>query len=164
MTAVEHVNRRLVVALPESYDDAVTRYEALVPEISYAAFAAAHSWAETLDIAEAQAPHGFLRYYSGDVTAAMAGSGSRWRATQYLMGNHTIAERMYRHDPAVMLHAPLRTVIYLGADGVPKFAVDQPSMLFDSYGAPEISAVGRYLDDLLGRLIALLGADVPETL
>jgi hypothetical protein len=27
-------------------------------------------------------------------------SPSFWKATEYLMGNHTIAERMFRHDPA----------------------------------------------------------------
>jgi hypothetical protein len=31
------------------------------------------------------------------------------------MGNHTIAERMYRHDPRTMLCTPLRTVRKLGA-------------------------------------------------
>jgi len=50
-----------------------------------------------------------MRYYRSELTAVMAGSPSLWKATQYLMGNHTIAERMFRHDPAVMLHAPLRT-------------------------------------------------------
>ncbi|MDT5348412.1 MAG: hypothetical protein QOH91_1699 [Mycobacterium sp.] len=40
-----------------------------------------------------------------------AGSPSFWKATEYLMGNHTIAECIFRHDPAVMLHAPLRTVV-----------------------------------------------------
>jgi hypothetical protein len=57
-----------------------------------------------------------MRYYRGDVTAAMAGSPSFRKATEYLMGNHTIAERMFRHDPAVMLHAPLRTVVYADQD------------------------------------------------
>lgn len=36
-----------------------------------------------------------------DVTAAMAGSGSFWKAPEYLMGNHTIAERMFHHDPDI---------------------------------------------------------------
>jgi hypothetical protein len=29
----------------------------------------------------------------------------------YLMGNHAIVEQMFRHDPRVLLYAPLRTVI-----------------------------------------------------
>jgi uncharacterized protein (DUF302 family) len=90
----------------------------------------------------------------------MSGSPSLWKTTQYLMGNHTIAERMYRHDPSVMLHAPLRTVLYVDPDGDTKLAVDQPSLLFDSYGKPEIAAVGRELDGLLAGLITSLGGDV----
>jgi hypothetical protein len=38
----------------------------------------------------------------------MASSPSFWQATQYLIGNHTIAERMFRHKPSVMPPAPLR--------------------------------------------------------
>ena len=30
----------------------------------------------------------------------------------YLMGNATIAEQMFRHDPRAMLYAPLRTLIW----------------------------------------------------
>lgn len=33
------------------------------------------------------------------------------RCTTYLMGNHIVAERMYRHDSGVMLYAPLRVTI-----------------------------------------------------
>ncbi|MGO4422860.1 hypothetical protein AB4Z54_30200 [Streptomyces sp. MCAF7] len=72
-----------------------------------------------------------MRYYRSDITAATAGSPSSWKATQYLMGDHTIAERMFRHDPSVMLlHAPLRTLLYADPDGDTKRAVDQPSLLF----------------------------------
>jgi hypothetical protein len=56
-------------------------------------------------------------------------------------------------------HASLRTLIY--ADGDTKLAVDQPSLLVDSYARPEIAPVGRELDALLAQLIALLGGEVP---
>ncbi|WP_349270437.1 hypothetical protein MPNTM1_01481 [Mycolicibacterium parafortuitum] len=141
MSIVEHTTRRLVVAVPGSYHDVIARYESLVPEVDYAALTA---------------DDGFRRYHRGDVDAVMTATGVPWRATQYLMGNHAIAARMYRHDPAVMLHAPLRTLVYAGADGATTFTVDQPSSLFDSYSRPEISVVGRYLDDLLDALIGQL--------
>ncbi|HYR16429.1 MAG TPA: DUF302 domain-containing protein, partial [Mycobacterium sp.] len=82
----------------------------------------------------------------------------------YLMGNHTIAERMFRHEPSVMLHAPLRTLIYADPDGDTKLAVDQPSLLFAGYNVPEIAAVGRELDALLAQLIGLLGGEIPGQL
>ena len=159
--AVDHPSRRLVVALPQPYDAARELYETLVPEEDSARFFQMASWQATLELAEINAPHGFMRYYRSDITAAMAGSQSLWKTTHYLMGNHTIAERMFRHEPSVMLHAPLRTVIYADADGDTKFAVDQPSLLFASYGDPRIAYVGHELDTLLAQLIILLGGGLP---
>jgi len=163
-TAVDHSSRRLLVALPQPYDQARERYESLVPEVDFARFFQMASWQATLELAEINAPHGFMRYYRSDVTALMASSRSFWKATQYLMGNHTIAERMFRHDPSVMLHAPLRTLLYANADGDTKFAVDQPSVLFASYHNPDIDTVGKELDALLVGLIELLGGEVPKQL
>lgn len=161
---VEHPVRRLVVELPHSYDQARTEYERLVPTVDAAALAAASSWAEQVEIAKSSAPLGFLRYGRMDIAQYMAGSLSRWKATQYLMGNHTIAETMFRYDPAVMLHAPLRTLIYVSPDGATRLAVDQPSLLFGSYQDPRIAEVGRYLDSRLAGVVTALGATVPHEL
>lgn len=48
-------------------------------------------------------------------------------------GNHTIAERMYRYDPAVMLYAPLHTMIWGSPDGATHFTFDRPSDQFGSF-------------------------------
>jgi hypothetical protein len=163
-TVIEHPDRRLLIALPEPYDSARRHYETLVPEVEYARFSQAASWQAVLDLANINAPHGFMHYARMDVTALMASSPSCWQATQYLMGNHTIAERMFRLEPSAMLHAPLRTLLYADTDGDTKLAVDQPSLLFASYDKPEIAAVGEELDALLVGLIELLGGEVPEHL
>jgi uncharacterized protein (DUF302 family) len=163
-TAVKHRSRRLIVHLPRPYDEARELYETLVPEVDAAQFGQMANGQATLELAEINAPHGFMRYHRRDVTAAMAGSASFWKATGYLMCNHTIAERMFHHDPAVMLHAPLRTVVYADVDGDTILAVDQPSLLFASYNNPDITAVAEYLDRLLGRLIITMGADLPPQL
>ena len=162
--AIDHSCRRLVVALPAPYDEAREQYETLVPEVDATRFYQMASWHATLELAEINAPHGFMRYARMDVTALMASSPSFWKATQYLMGNHTIAERMFRHDPSVMLHAPLRTLLYADANGDTKFAVDQPSVLFASYHTPDIDTVGDELDALLVGLIELLGGEVRNQL
>ena len=106
----------------------------------------------------------FLIYWSSDVTPLVALAGDRGRCVQYLMGNHTIAERMYRHEPAVMLYAPLRTVICTGPDGRTVFAVDQSSTVFASFGIREITEVGIELDRKLAALLNVLGAPVPGVL
>jgi hypothetical protein len=163
-TAIDYPDRRLVIALPEPYDAARDHYETLVPEADSARFYQMTSWQAVLELTEINAPHGFMYYARMDVTALMAPSPWSWKATQYLMGNHTIAERMFRYDPSVMLHAPLRTLLYADTDGDTKLAVDQPSLLFASYGDPNIASVGRELDDLLGALIELLGGTIPHQL
>ena len=163
-SAVDHPSRRLIVDLPHLYDEARELYETLVPEADMARFGQMANWQATLELAEVNAPQGFMRYYRIDVTAAMAGSASFWKATEYLMGNHTIAELMFHHDPAVMLHAPLRTLLYADADGDTKLAVDQPSLLFASYTNPDIATVGYRLDYLLALLISTMGGDVPSAL
>jgi hypothetical protein len=71
---------------------------------------------------------------------------------------------MFRHDPSVMLHAPLRTMLYADPDGDTQFAIDQPGLLFASYRDPGIADVGRELDTLLAGLITLLGGDPPAQL
>ncbi|MEV8514607.1 DUF302 domain-containing protein [Dactylosporangium sp. NPDC051484] len=163
-TVIDHPDRRLVVALPHTYERAREHYEALVPEADLAALHRSGSWAQKLELAGSNAPHGFMRYYTADIAAVMAGSARSWSAMQYLMGNHTIAERMYRHDPSVMLHAPLRTLLYTDPGGGTRLAVDQPSLLFASYGDARIAEVGEELDALLARLLALLDADPPKEL
>ena len=161
---VEHPSRRLVIALPLIYADAVERYEQLVPPADLAAFLNAPTWQASVELARRRAPYGFLRYHQIDISALMGDSGAPWNAIQYLTGNHTIAAGMFRINPAVMLHAPLRTLLYTGADGRTSLAVDQPSLLFDSYLDDEISSVGTELDQLLSRLITALGGIVPAEL
>ncbi|WP_164835800.1 DUF302 domain-containing protein [Actinacidiphila soli] len=161
---IQHTSRRLLVPLPMQYDKAVKAYEQLVPRVDAARFAQLATWDAVLELADINAPLGFMIYWRADVTATMAGSPSGWKSTEYLMGNHTTAERMHRHDPSAMLHAPLRTVIYADADGDTYFAIDQPSALFSSYDNPAITEVGLHLDSLVAGLLTELDAPVPAEL
>ena len=154
----------LIVTLPRPYDAACEHFETLVPEADLQRFYQLGSWNATLELAEINGPHGFMHYYRSDVCALMAGSQSLWKATQYLIGNHTIAERAFREDASAVLHAPQPCVIYADPDGDTKLAVDQPSLLFDSYDNKHITEVGRELDARLAQLITLLGGDVPPQL
>ncbi|WP_375487569.1 hypothetical protein [uncultured Mycobacterium sp.] len=38
--------------------------------------------------------------------------GHKTRVMTYMMGNNVVVETMYRHDPAVMLYAPLRKFVF----------------------------------------------------
>lgn len=163
-TVVTYTVNRLVVPLPDAYEAAVRRYEELVPVVDRARFGQLGSWEAVKELAAINAPLGFMIYWKADVTAIMAASPSGWKSTEYLMGNHVIAERMFHHDPGVMLHAPLRTEIYADRAGDTQFIIDQPSTHFASYAVPEIAEVGRHLDQLVAGLLAALGAPVPPEL
>jgi Domain of unknown function DUF302 len=165
---VTHDVNRLVIEVTESFDGFRERYEQAVPKMEPHHLAdliqRQAPWSEVLADADATAPHGFVIYFSWDFAPLMALAGDRGRCVMYRMGNHTIAERMYRHDPAVMLYAPLRTALCDGADGQTRFVIDQPSTLFASFGVPEIAAVGVELDRKLIGLLEALGAPVPAGL
>ena len=161
-TATDHADRRLVVALPGPYDQVREHYETLVPEADLGRFSRAASWQATVELAKVNALHGFMRYYRGDITAVMAGSPSSWKATQYLMGNHTIAERMFRHDPSVMLHAPLRTQLRAAPPAGPGGAVVHGDFRLDNcimarQMPPSVAAVLDWELATLGDPLADLG-------
>jgi hypothetical protein len=90
--------------------------------------------------------------------------GHRTRAITYMVGNNVIVETMFRHDPGVMLYAPLRIAIYESTEGTIHLSVDQPSSRFGSFGDPRISEVGSQLDVILRALLQLLGVPVPAEL
>jgi hypothetical protein len=161
---ISHTVRRLDVPVPASFDEVIRRYEQLVPAIDVARFGQLATWDGAVELAEINAPMGFMLYWKGNVTASMAGSQYSGKCAEYLMGNHVIAERMCRHDPSVMLHAPLRTAIYADDAGDTHFVIDQPSTFFNSYDNPAIAEVGQYLDNLVAGLLEALDAPVPAEL
>ncbi|MEU4092852.1 DUF302 domain-containing protein [Streptomyces sp. NPDC026673] len=165
--SVRYEVTRLDVPLPGSFDEAVRRYETLVPPYREAKtlriVESGGSWESALAQAERNAPHGFMIFWRNAGTALMSLAGDRTPFIMYLMGNYAIAERMFRHDPSAMMHAPLRTEIYQGPDG-PRFVIDKPSSHFDSFGSAEIAQVGLELDRKVADLFALMEAPVPAGL
>lgn len=92
---------RLTIAAGD-YDDLPARFESTVPTAPMAAVNAlierGADWDEMLELIDNAAPYGFLIYTRIDIGPVMASAGDGGRGVEYLMGNHTIAERMYRHD------------------------------------------------------------------
>lgn len=84
----------------------------------------------------------------------MQAAGDEAECIAYLMGNHVVAERMFRHDPRAMLYAPLRTVVWEDSFGDAWFTVDLPTTQFGSFGIDEVSRVGDELDTLADSLVA----------
>lgn len=163
-TETVHSVRRLAVPLRRPYAETIARFEELVPAVDYARFMALTEWAQVQALVQQVAPLGFMRYWTSDIPAMMVGDARGGECSEYLMGNHVVAERMYRHDPSVMLYAPLRVVIRADDASEGVFVIDQPSMLFDSFGRPEIAAIGRELDGKVAGVLTALGAAPPTIL
>jgi uncharacterized protein (DUF302 family) len=164
MSAFPHQVTRLVFDIDVPFDDFRHRYEAAVPSFDINDLSLFEGWDSVLERTAELAPNGFLLYGRVDAGPLMALAGHKTRCITYLMGNHTIAETMFGHDPGVMLYAPLRTVLYEDGDGNVHFAIDQPSTRFDSFGNPDIAATGRKLDAKLAALLAALDLPVPDAL
>ena len=166
---VTHEVRRLEVAIDLPYEDFRGRYEEAVPAFEPGRFFGAYGpdhtdWATVNRITDQLAPHGFLLYWRNEIDPMMRVAGHDRRCTTYLMGNHIIAERMYRHDPGVMLYAPLRTTLHEDQGNRVWFSVDQPSTRFSSFRDPAIAAVGAELDGKLADLFTTLDIAVPTEL
>jgi uncharacterized protein (DUF302 family) len=158
---------RLTVAVP-GVREFQRRYEQAVPfnptiEVANLVERGA-PWTEMIGLIADSAPHGFLIYWRNDVHPVMGLAGDANDCVAYLMGNHTIAEQMFRHDPRAMLYAPLRTAIWEDDAGGAWFSVDQPSTLFASFHNPAVAAVGLELDRKLAGLLEALGTEVPMAL
>ncbi len=164
---IPHLVNRLVIDTDDPFDDVRQRYESLVPTIDFG---------ELTDLIEAgdlsrvrqytaeHAPHSFVNFWTFDPTPMMHLVGHRTQAVTYMMGNNIIVETMFRHDPGVMLYAPMRTAIYEDTAGRVHLSVDQPSSRFASFGDSRITEVGLQLDVKLAALLHLLGLPVPHEL
>jgi Domain of unknown function DUF302 len=159
--------KRLTIAVP-SVHEFRRNYETAVPAVPVdevkALLLRGAPWSEMIQLIAQRAPHGFLIYFQSDLHPVMQLAGDNPQCIAYLMGNHTIAERMFRHDPRAMLYAPLRTVIWEDSTGAAWFSADQPSTQFGSFGVPEITKVGVELDRKLAELLEALRVDVPRAL
>jgi hypothetical protein len=154
---------RFSVELPGTFDEAVTAFEVAVPQIDVdelnVVIARRRSWTDVVSYTSDRAPWGFLIYWRNPVSPVMHVAGDQSCCMSYLMGYHSIAERMFRHDPRVMNYAPLRVEITQDPNSPVLFTTEIPSHQFASFEHPVITRVGLELDDKLGALLCRLGAE-----
>jgi len=105
------------------------------------------------------APNELMVYAKIDATPLLGVAGHDIMAVEYLLGNHVIAETMFRHDPKALLYAPLRVLVYSDPDGNAVFSMDQPSTAFGSLGIADVTEVGLGLDRKVANLLRVVGVD-----
>ena len=160
---VPHTMNRIDVATGIEFYEFIAAFEQVAPPVDRTVVQQiaerGGGWDDVLAAAEANAPYGLMVYAKIDALPFFSLAGHTGKAVEYLLGNHTIAEAMYRHDPKALLYAPLRLLIHADADGNAVFTMDQPSAAFGSLGIAEVTEVGESLDRKVGNLLRVIGID-----
>jgi uncharacterized protein (DUF302 family) len=163
---VPHTMNRVDISTGMEFDEFRAAFEKAAPPFDPAPVIQiaerGGSWDEVLAAAAINAPHELMVYASIDALPLLRLAGHTTKAVEYLLGNHTIAETMFRHDPRALLYAPLRVLVYADADGNAVFSMDQPSAAFGSLGIADVTKVGKALDRKVSNLLRAIGIDADE--
>jgi hypothetical protein len=84
----------------------------------------------------------------------------------WLIVNHGIGARLFRHDPGAMLYSPLRIEAHAAAPAASDTVIsfDVPSTQLGGFGVNKITQAGAELDRALGDLFEDVGLSRPAAL
>ena len=154
---VEHIR----IGSKKSFDEVKTALESrvrfvqvdlLLPFLQKGDMAGARAELERL-----AAPTGLSILYSLNHGAALAMDGGPRKAVGYGIGNVLTAVSMNKHNVAAGLYAPVRVILYEGADGTAVFEYDRPSSMLGLFGNASIDSVAAQLDVALKELLMDVG-------
>jgi uncharacterized protein (DUF302 family) len=162
----KHDMTRVDIATGLAFDEFVAALEKAAPPFDRPALqqivAQGGNWDDVRAAVTKNAPNELMIYAKIDATELLGVAGHRIRAIEYLIGNHVIAETMFRHDPKALLYAPLRMLVYSDADGNAIFTMDRPSAAFGSLGIAEVTKVGAGLDRKVVNVLRVAGVDAEQ--
>jgi uncharacterized protein (DUF302 family) len=162
----DHSMTRVDVFTGVGFDEFLTAFEAAAPPFDPAPMQriveSGGTWDEVRAKVADNAPNELMVYAKIDASPLLGVAGHDVKAVEYLLGNHVIAETMFRHDPKALLYAPLRVLVYSDADGNAVFSMDQPSSAFGSLDIAEVTEVGLSLDRKVANLLRVIGVDPGE--
>ena len=161
-----HNVTRLDVHTGIAFDTFRTAFEKAAPLFANAGIAdlvaRGGSWDDVKAAIAAYAPNDLMIFGTIDGMPLMSVAGHHTKAVEYLLGNHVIAETMFRHNPRALLYAPLRILVFGDDQDQAVFSLDQPSTVFASLDHPDISQVGRDLDAKVRNLLKVIGVDTDD--
>jgi hypothetical protein len=166
--AVRYSVTRLTVLVGSTLPEFQSRFEETVPAFPIERVAEVirrqGPWQDMVDLINIASTVGFFIFSTNDVTPTVRLAGDQTAGVGYLMGNPVIMESMYRHDPAIVLYAPLHIGIWGKPDAPGYIGFDRPSDQFASFENDEIAKVGFVLNRKLADLLERLGVTAPEEL
>jgi hypothetical protein len=161
-----HDMSRIDIETGIPFEQFITALEEAAPPVDRAALerirSAGGDWDDVLAAAAENAPNDLMTYAKIDARSFFDLAGHHTPAIEYLIGNHVIAETMFRHDPKALLYAPLRMLVYGDENGNAVFTMDQPGPAFGSLGIAVVSKVGLDLDRKVVNLLKIVGVDAEE--
>jgi uncharacterized protein (DUF302 family) len=161
-----HTMTRLVINTGIPFNEFVAAFEEAAPAFDPAPVTAVvergGTWEDIRAEVAKNAPNELMQYAKIDATPLLSVAGHTTKAIEYLIGNHVIAESMFRFDPKTLLYAPLRMLVYSDEDDNAVFTMDKPSTAFGSLGLAQITTVGESLDRKVANLLRLAGVDAEE--
>jgi uncharacterized protein (DUF302 family) len=161
-----HTMTRVDVCTGVEFDEFLTAFEAAAPPFDSVPMQriveSGGTWDEVRAKVAENAPNELMVYAKIDATPLLGVAGHDVKAVEYLLGNHVIAETMFRHDPKALLYAPLRVLVHSDLDGNAVFSMDQPSSAFGSLGIADVTEVGLSLDRKVANLLRVIGVDPGE--
>lgn len=99
----EHSMTPLGIVTGVGFDECVSAFDAAAPPFDAVAVQriveTRGSWDDVCAVAADNAPYELMDYAKIDATPLFSRAGHDVKATEYLLGNHVIAETMFRHDP-----------------------------------------------------------------
>src|SRR5271163_3662874 len=126
---MRHHMNRIDVSTGVDFDEFRVAFEKAAPPVDPAPVKeiaeSGGSWDDVKAAVAINAPNDLMVYATIDATQGMALAGHSIKAVEYLLGNHVIAETMFRHDSRALLYAPLRVLLYSDPDGNAVFSMDQ---------------------------------------
>jgi uncharacterized protein (DUF302 family) len=159
----EHSMTRVDLVTGVGFDEFLAAFEVAAPAFDPAPMQriveSGGTWDEVRAAVARNAPNELMVYAKIDATGLLGVAGHHVKAVEYLLGNHVIAETMFRHDPRALLYAPLRLLVYSDADGDAVFSMIRPSSAFGSLGIAEVTEVGLSLDQKVANLLRVIGVD-----
>lgn len=166
--AEHHDMVRVDIATGVPFDSFQTAFEKAAPWVDMASVTRivedGGNWPDIVAAAEANAPWGLMIYWRVDATPLLHIAGHRGYAVEYLLGNHVLAELMYRHDHRAMLYAPLRVLLHDDDDGNAIFSLDRPKTVFAGLNGAAVAEVGATIERKVAALLHMLGVDASDAL
>lgn len=178
-TTVDYQAKRVRLVASVRFEALVDAFEQAVPALSdadaLARLAENGDWSGFVRDLAWESPSGFVRVWSSRPGELMRQAGSPVPSVVWLLVNHGIAARLFRHDPSAMLYSPLRIEAHAAVQAGPSgsagpaasgtvVSFDVPSAQLRGFEVNKITQAGAELDRALGDLLEDIGLPRPGAL